>query len=951
MIKIRKFLSLVLSLMLVLGAVSAGGMTVSAEDLNSEASLAIGGVYAIYDGDIKQLAGTGWSISVNGNSVTLSLDGLELEGQNARISARNLDLTVTGNAKLTSTSTANTVVRVMDGTLTLNGDFIIRSQSQAAPALNVDGSLSVDGGSLNVYNSSNAAININGTMTVNGGSIYAKTDREVSIYYAISALRGITLNNGEGYAKGDENAKEVLISALRGEGTADSPYEISSYAGLKEFASIVNGTNVAIAKNTRACAKLMNDIEAGANDWTPIGVEDNQIYNGTFDGKGHKITGLATPEDYNGVYAGLFGQIGANGTVSNVSVEGTFTADYSGNIAGFSAGTVSCCSGSGNITGIIAAGGVVGFNSGTVENCFNTGSVKARKYLEDDSVASIKNYAGGVVGFMNDGLLVNSYNTGKVTYDSKAVAPYQALIEGYNGGVTGCANQGLVKNCYSCGETEYSAVAESDNYSKITSYTGGVTGSIRHGEVQNCYYDNKKCDFSGAVNGSDSDSVKGLKTADMTGENALNKMAFAYQDGETNPWLVKKNAGDTVFYPHLTSFNLDESGEQISAESISAEDWPPKAERLATDIEVSVSGTPDKVAKGDTVIWTVTVTNNGPGAASEVYANINLPSDCLTIDSWEVVKGEFYRYIGSQYYWEIGDLEVGETATVNITSTAVAEKEDIRLFVDSFAIEDDTDFTNNSSDYSVTVAPVFTVTVSANPSDGGTAEGGGTFFAGESVTVNATPEDHRNFVNWTENGEEVSTDAEYTFTAEKGRDLVANFEKETFTVTFADEDGTVLQSGPVAYGETPALEGGNPIKDNDGWYKYDFDKWTPEITAVTGDATYTANYTATKIEYIAAFVDEDGNVIEEITYDADTQSIEAPAVPEKGGYSGAWSEYELAPGGFTVKPVYTPENICKLDGEYHGDTFLGKVITFFHNLIWTAFSFIGLDVYFSIKRS
>ncbi len=728
-------------------------------------------------------------------------------------------------------------------------------------------------------------------------------------------------------------------------------YNISSYAGLKEFASIVNGTNVAIAKNTGACARLMNDIEATANDWTPIGVEDNQIYNGTFDGKGHKITGLATPEYYNGFYAGLFGQIGENGTVSNVSVEGTFTADYSGNIAGYSAGTVSCCSGSGNITGIIAAGGVVGFNSGKVENCFNTGSVKARRYLEDDKIASIKNYAGGVVGFLNDGFVINSYNTGKVIYDSKAVGPNQALIEGYNGGVTGCTNQGLVKNCYSCGETEYSAVAESDNYSKITSYKGGVTGSIRHGEVQNCYYDNKKCDFDGAVNGSDSDSVKGLKTADMTGETALENMVFSYEDGKTNPWLVKEDAADTMFYPHLTGFNFDSSGVQISSESISAEDWPPKAERLAVDIEVAIAASPDKVAIGDTVTWTVTVTNLGPYDASEVNSVIDLPSSCLTIDSCEADKGVCQQNIGSQYIWNIGGLEVNETATLLITSTTVDEDEEIMLFANSFPAEDDTDHDNNIANYSVTVAPAFKVTASANPTDGGTAEGGGTFFAGESITLNATPEDHWNFVNWTENGEEVSTDAEYTFTIEAGRDLVANFEKETFTVTFADEDGTVLQSGPVAYGETPALEGGNPVKDNNGWYKYDFDKWTPEITAVTGDATYTANYTATKIEYIAAFVDEDGNVIEEITYDADTQSIEAPAVPEKGGYSGAWSEYELAPGGFTVKPVYTPENICKLDGEYHGDTFLGKVITFFHNLIWTAFRFIGLDVYFSIKRS
>ena len=73
-----------------------------------------------------------------------------------------------------------------------------------------------------------------------------------------------------------------------------------------------------------------------------------------------------------------------------------------------------------------------------------------------------------------------------------------------------------------------------------------------------------------------------------------------------------------------------------------------------------------------------------------------------------------------------------------------------------------------------------TISVSANPTEGGTVYIGtvGTTSAicpqGTNCTVTATPADM--FINWTENGTEVSTDAEYTFTISAAdRNLVANF--------------------------------------------------------------------------------------------------------------------------------------------------------------------------------
>jgi len=69
----------------------------------------------------------------------------------------------------------------------------------------------------------------------------------------------------------------------------------------------------------------------------------------------------------------------------------------------------------------------------------------------------------------------------------------------------------------------------------------------------------------------------------------------------------------------------------------------------------------------------------------------------------------------------------------------------------------------------------YTVSVSANPSNGGTVSGGGTYQQGQSCTVHATAATGYTFQRWTENGSQVSTNANYTFTVTSNRSLVAQF--------------------------------------------------------------------------------------------------------------------------------------------------------------------------------
>ena len=89
------------------------------------------------------------------------------------------------------------------------------------------------------------------------------------------------------------------------------------------------------------------------------------------------------------------------------------------------------------------------------------------------------------------------------------------------------------------------------------------------------------------------------------------------------------------------------------------------------------------------------------------------------------------------------------------------------------------------------VNTTYSIIASADPAEGGTVTGAGTYKEGASITLTATPSEGYEFVNWTEEGEVVSLDNTYTFTASKNRNLVAHFKIGTvfFTCTAGNNFG------------------------------------------------------------------------------------------------------------------------------------------------------------------
>jgi hypothetical protein len=82
---------------------------------------------------------------------------------------------------------------------------------------------------------------------------------------------------------------------------------------------------------------------------------------------------------------------------------------------------------------------------------------------------------------------------------------------------------------------------------------------------------------------------------------------------------------------------------------------------------------------------------------------------------------------------------------------------------------------NGSVSLSGEVIAAYNITLAANPTEGGAVAGTGNYPVGTEVTVSARTNSPYSFINWTENGTVVSTEASYTFTVTGDRALVANF--------------------------------------------------------------------------------------------------------------------------------------------------------------------------------
>ena len=168
-------------------------------------------------------------------------------------------------------------------------------------------------------------------------------------------------------------------------------------AGLAQL--VINGNDFA-GKTINLTSDISLAAYRNGYGWTPISLGDAEgnltPFEGTFDGKGHIISGLTINAPNASYNYGLFGSVDG-GTVKNlglinVNINVGQTGNRStGGIMGFLglSGTVENCFVTGTISGNNNVGGLVGWNHGNVKNCYFIGSVSGRDYV------------GGLVGVNN----------------------------------------------------------------------------------------------------------------------------------------------------------------------------------------------------------------------------------------------------------------------------------------------------------------------------------------------------------------------------------------------------------------------------------------------------------------------------------------------------------------------------------------------------------------------
>lgn len=108
-------------------------------------------------------------------------------------------------------------------------------------------------------------------------------------------------------------------------------YQITTPEELAWFAVQVNSGKTTIN------AQLANDIvlwdtevadKSGTTRWKAIGDTSTRAFDGVFDGNGHKISGLYVKDtlaaNADSISRGLFGVVGENGVVKNLSVDNAY---------------------------------------------------------------------------------------------------------------------------------------------------------------------------------------------------------------------------------------------------------------------------------------------------------------------------------------------------------------------------------------------------------------------------------------------------------------------------------------------------------------------------------------------------------------------------------------------------------------------------------------------------
>ena len=309
-------------------------------------------------------------------------------------------------------------------------------------------------------------ISISGYQT---DSIDATFDLAVSgdtIYLTVSATEVITLN---------------------GEGTAASPYLISSADEWNALARYMKINNDSLSGKY---VQITADISFSGSTIQPLGYNRKVAFNGDLDGNGKTISGIdATADDE--TFGGLIVATGTQALIHDLTVEGAIATAYyyTGGVVGELNGTIS------NVTADVDITAQAGYAAAMVGHSGENAAITGCTNLGDVTSSSV--YPAGVVARAEQGLTVTDCtNKGNVTYTGYATASYAAGIVSYATNyctITGCANEGLITasndqySGYTAGILAYATLKSGSN-SESNPYVYTITDCHNSGDITSGFY-------------------------------------------------------------------------------------------------------------------------------------------------------------------------------------------------------------------------------------------------------------------------------------------------------------------------------------------------------------------------------------------------------------------------------------------------------------------------------
>ena len=102
-----------------------------------------------------------------------------------------------------------------------------------------------------------------------------------------------------------------------------------------------------------------------------------------------------------------------------------------------------------------------------------------------------------------------------------------------------------------------------------------------------------------------------------------------------------------------------------------------------------------------------------------------------------------------------------------------------------------------------------------------------------------------------------------------------------YLAIFKNYDGTELQSSRFNSGQIPSYMGITPTKPSDAQFTYSFSNWYPQLSGITEDTIYTAQFSNTINKYLVRFMNYDNKVLEEKYVEYGSYATFTKSTPQK----------------------------------------------------------------------